>query len=261
MTRGNVFRSPLTKEQLVLAFSRAAMECKHFPVPALLRDFASIGEPVAAEAKEELFRIVAAMRGQHGWKAAVAAAKETAAKAKALALTSGKSTDRSTSGIRARGTTKKMARMTELKNRTSVAVIPAQPPAPVWAKDAYERIDGGERLVRVTALQGPEWVRSYGRWSLRIECCTMDEPGTVSAFVNLGRNRERPVPGGRKSKFYRWWCMANGAPPRRGEAMDYAVFMDKCFWALVSDSKVDENGKSKQEFEIYSRITDFLRAA
>jgi hypothetical protein len=56
----------LSQEQIVLAFSRAAMECKHFPVPALLRDFASIGEPVAAEAKQELIRIIQAMRGAHG---------------------------------------------------------------------------------------------------------------------------------------------------------------------------------------------------
>jgi hypothetical protein len=44
----------LTPAQIVLAFSRAAMEYKHFPVPALLRSFASIGEPVAVEAKEGL---------------------------------------------------------------------------------------------------------------------------------------------------------------------------------------------------------------
>jgi hypothetical protein len=31
----------------------------------LLRDFASSGDPVAAEAREELFRIVTAMRGKH----------------------------------------------------------------------------------------------------------------------------------------------------------------------------------------------------
>jgi hypothetical protein len=32
----------------------------------LLGDFASVGEPDAVEAKQELFRIVAAMRGEHG---------------------------------------------------------------------------------------------------------------------------------------------------------------------------------------------------
>src|SRR5205823_1759994 len=48
------------------SLSRAAMECNHFPAPALLQGFASIGESVAVEAKEELFRIVVAMRGPHG---------------------------------------------------------------------------------------------------------------------------------------------------------------------------------------------------
>jgi hypothetical protein len=44
--------SPLTKEQLVQAFSRALDEAKLLPVPALLRDFASIGKPVAVAANE-----------------------------------------------------------------------------------------------------------------------------------------------------------------------------------------------------------------
>ena len=35
---------------------------RFLPVPVLLRDFALIGEPVAVEATEELFRIVAGMR-------------------------------------------------------------------------------------------------------------------------------------------------------------------------------------------------------
>jgi hypothetical protein len=56
----------LTKAQIVLAFSRALDESKFFPVPALLRDFGSIGDATAAEAKEELLRIVTAMRGAHG---------------------------------------------------------------------------------------------------------------------------------------------------------------------------------------------------
>jgi hypothetical protein len=34
----------LTPAEIVLAFSRAAMDCKFFPAPALLRDFASIGD-------------------------------------------------------------------------------------------------------------------------------------------------------------------------------------------------------------------------
>jgi len=55
----------LTREELVLAFSRAQNELKFFPLPATLREYSgrpATGDPVAAEAKQELFRIVTAMR-------------------------------------------------------------------------------------------------------------------------------------------------------------------------------------------------------
>ena len=59
----------LTPAEIVLAFFRAANEGKFMHVPASLRDFASVtpsGDPIANEGREELFRIVAAMRGPHG---------------------------------------------------------------------------------------------------------------------------------------------------------------------------------------------------
>jgi hypothetical protein len=45
--------SPLKKAQLVLAFSRALHEAEFFPVPALLRSFGSIGNPVMYGPEEE----------------------------------------------------------------------------------------------------------------------------------------------------------------------------------------------------------------
>jgi hypothetical protein len=47
----------LTREQNILAFSRATEECKFFPAPALLREFSGLavtGDPIAREAKEKL---------------------------------------------------------------------------------------------------------------------------------------------------------------------------------------------------------------
>jgi hypothetical protein len=70
--------NPLSQSQLVQAFSRALDEAKFFPVPALLRDFASFGDPVAAEAREELFRIVTAMRGKHASRCATFFCDESA---------------------------------------------------------------------------------------------------------------------------------------------------------------------------------------
>jgi hypothetical protein len=56
----------LTQDEAILALSRAQEECKFFPPPATLLEFsgrAVTGDPVAAEAKDELLRILAAMRG------------------------------------------------------------------------------------------------------------------------------------------------------------------------------------------------------
>lgn len=59
----------LTKDQLILAFSRATHECRFFPPPAILREFsgrAADGDPVAREAKEQLLYIIEGMRSKHG---------------------------------------------------------------------------------------------------------------------------------------------------------------------------------------------------
>ena len=111
-------------------------------------------------------------------------------------------------------------------------------------------------MVRAHKIQGPEWVRAFCRWSLRIEFHLMDEPGTVSLFVNLGTNRDRPTVGGRRSNYYRFWTMANGTPPRKGEAMHYDIFIGKCFWALVENSVTDNAGRQKPEHDVYSRIVE-----
>lgn len=61
---------PLSDWERIVAFSRALEECKaFFPSPATLRDFsgrAATGDPIAAEAKEELLKLIAGMRGPHG---------------------------------------------------------------------------------------------------------------------------------------------------------------------------------------------------
>lgn len=60
----------LTQAEIVLAFARASEECKaYFPSPATLREFsgrAVTGDPLAAEAKAELLKLIAGMRGPHG---------------------------------------------------------------------------------------------------------------------------------------------------------------------------------------------------
>jgi hypothetical protein len=53
--------------------------------------------------------------------------------------------------------------------------------------------------------------------------------------------------------------MANGDTPRKGESMNWEVFMGKCFIANAEKSTKDSKGKVKEEAEVYSKITHFLK--
>jgi hypothetical protein len=130
---------------------------------------------------------------------------------------------------------------------------------PVWTKDPYPRLNAGRHMVRVVDLQGPEWVRAYRRWSLRLECIVVDEGVAVSAFFNFGTNRNAPSTPGRQSKYFKAWVVANGDPPRKGEPLDWNIFVGKYFTVEVADCTRDSNDREKSDAEIYSRITEFVR--
>jgi len=111
--------------------------------------------------------------------------------------------------------------------------------------------------VRPTKIQGPEWVRAFRRWSLRIECNTVDEPGEVSAFFNMGSDPTRPKIG-RQSNYYKAWVLANGGAPMKGEEMSPDVFLHKYFRVRIGQSTKDKSGADKPEAEVYSKITEFV---
>jgi hypothetical protein len=126
---------------------------------------------------------------------------------------------------------------------------------PVWDGKEYQRHDQGERLIQVCEIQGPEWVRRYSRWSIRLGCCLTDELGEVSYFMNMGTNREGPR-AGRHSNYYNAWTLANGDPPRKGEVMDPKIFLGKFFRASIEDCGKDSNDRDKLPGEVYSHIKE-----
>jgi hypothetical protein len=78
-------------------------------------------------------------------------------------------------------------------------------------------------------IQGPEYLKSQRRWSLRLECMFLDEPDArVSGFLSLGSDPERPRIG-RKSRYFDLWCKTNRGLPRKGQAMPWEDFLDKFY--------------------------------
>lgn len=131
---------------------------------------------------------------------------------------------------------------------------------PIWDRDEYSHIPEGNYLVQVVKLQGPEWVKRFSRWSLRAECQLTDEPVTLSIFFHMGGDKSAVAVPGRQSKFYLSWVMANGSPPRKGEAMDWRIFLGKFFRGKVEDCyRNSRNHKErKNDADVYSVITEFL---
>jgi len=128
----------------------------------------------------------------------------------------------------------------------------------MWQGPEYPTLDPGRYTVRGVKHQGPEWVRAYRRWSLRLEFGLVSEPGVVSAFFNFGSDPSGSRIG-RRSRYYKAWVLANGEHPRKGQVMTPDVFLDGQFIEVeVERCNRDPEGKAKAQAEQYSRVTDIL---
>jgi hypothetical protein len=133
------------------------------------------------------------------------------------------------------------------------------PPALVWQGAERPRIPPGEYLARCTGFQGPEWLREFGRWGMRLQFTLDPDEQQVSIFYSLQENKDAPKFGTR-SKYFKDWVRVNGGPPKHGQEMSPEAFLnpDLSFTVRVSDSVKDGEGKAKDDALIYSRIDRIL---
>jgi len=130
----------------------------------------------------------------------------------------------------------------------------------IWQGTEYPRIPPGDYLAVCSGWQGPEWVRAFYRWSLRLEFSLLSGEGTVSGFLNLGNDpAKRHI--ARRSKFYALWCQANGEMPRKGQPMTLDTFTDPTLTYLVrvGDALKDAKDELKPDALVYSRVTEILK--
>jgi hypothetical protein len=132
-------------------------------------------------------------------------------------------------------------------------------PALVWEGAERPRIPPREYTARCTGFQGPQWVRAYGRWGLRLDFALDPDEQPVSAFYSFGESRDAPKIGSR-SKYFKDWVRANGGPPKHGQVMSPEVFMNPeiGFTVRVSDALKDDEGKVKDDALVYSRVDSIL---
>jgi hypothetical protein len=133
-------------------------------------------------------------------------------------------------------------------------------PSLIWQGADLPRVSPGDYRAVCIGYQGPEWVRGYRRWSLRVEFCLLDDGTAVSAFFNMGNDEEKPHTG-RRSRFYAVWSQANGEAPRKGQRMTLDTFTDSSllYTVRVADALKDGKAADKPDALVYSRVTEILK--
>lgn len=129
----------------------------------------------------------------------------------------------------------------------------------IWEGVDLPRIPPGDYNATCIGWQGPEFVRAFRRWSLRLEFTLLDDGTSVSAFYNLGNDPTRPHPG-RRSRFYAAWSQANGEPPRKGQRMTLDTFTEPVllYTLRVVDAVKDERQKNKPDALVYSKVAEIV---
>jgi hypothetical protein len=132
-------------------------------------------------------------------------------------------------------------------------------PMLTWDGIELPRVHPGNYKAVCVGWQGPELVRSFRRWSIRLEFRLLTEDVSVSVFFNLGTNPQKPHVG-RRSKFFAAWCMANGEMPRKHQQMPPAAFTEPglIYLVRIGDAIKDSKDALKPEAMIYSRVTEIL---
>jgi len=130
----------------------------------------------------------------------------------------------------------------------------------LWTGADYPRLGPGKYEVRGVGWQGPDWLRAYSRWSIRVEFALTLDAQCISAFFNLESNPDHPQIG-KQSRYFKAWTMANRSLPKKGEQMSPEVFLEGQFFEVtVADSKLNSDRVEKSDAEIYSRIVKFHSA-
>jgi hypothetical protein len=129
----------------------------------------------------------------------------------------------------------------------------------MWEGADLPRVTPGDYQAVFVKWQGPQRVRAFSRWSVRLEFSLLDDGTCVSAFFNLGNDLAKPHIG-RRSRFYKVWCLANGRSPCRGQEMTLETFAEPGlqYWVRIGDCAKDENNQEKPDALRYSVVTDIL---
>jgi len=79
----------------------------------------------------------------------------------------------------------------------------------------------------------------------------------VSGFFHMGAGERAKA--GPRSKFWRAWVIANGAPPRKRQTLSRSIFKGKIFEVLIGDVTKTFDGREHPSCGVYSTVKEILK--
>lgn len=131
-------------------------------------------------------------------------------------------------------------------------------PVLVWEGADYARLREGRYQAVAVRHQGPEWIKTFQRWSLLVEFELLADGKRVCAFYNCGNDPKGPQVL-RRGNYRKAWTLANGELPRNGQPMSPDVFLEsQIFTVEVKDSRRNSAERDKADAEIYSVVAEIV---
>jgi hypothetical protein len=131
-----------------------------------------------------------------------------------------------------------------------------------WNGVHFSRISPGIYDALCANVQGPQLVKAYGRWSLRVGFWLPGEQVELSAYLNFGKGNKIT----RNGRYFTAWCQVNGSLPDAGQSMSPKIFLEDnlLFRVMVEDATLsaekgpDGKRMAKPEAAIYSRVLEIV---
>jgi hypothetical protein len=140
---------------------------------------------------------------------------------------------------------------TRAEGPTSPALRVVKEVAPVFQGAEYVRIAPGKysaQCVHAKIYRDP----GFRTWKALLRFRLIEGGQEVYGFLNLGSGESAHA--GRRSRYWEAWTLANGAAPRKRQAMTARVFRNKIFLVEISDVTRTGDGKAHHPSAIYSTV-------
>jgi len=129
-------------------------------------------------------------------------------------------------------------------------------PEPICEEAPYPRYEPG--IYEAECVEARNyWDRQFRSWKCALRFSILQSGDPILRFLHLGSHKKPDAPP--RSEYRRDWIIANGAQPRKRQALSPRVFVGKIYEIRVGDVQKRFDGREHPTPSIYSVVREIVR--